>query len=284
MVHGKHASTEVKFYAVYCHLFLKLSARYVGQLFGKHHSTISAWTQKFLKDPDLLGEVRPRGRRQAKLQKHHHEWILDYVLNVDPLGFLSEIKEEFYDAFKLSISETTIWRVLFKANITKKKIEAYACQIRLVDVARYAVEVGSLSPLLHGQLLFLDETGIDRRNMQRTTGWGIRGKKLVVPGAFQRTKRISFLAFLGVKGFVEVVKTEGTFTRKVFFEAVQKLVVSGKVSSYPGPYSVWVMDGAKIHLCAGLCCFFPCWSSFCVFSFSISPPFFTILFTNKQIW
>lgn len=43
-------------------------------------------------------------------------------------------------------------------------------------------------------------------------------------------------------------RTEGTFTRQKFFDCIQKFAIqSGKVETYPGRHSIWIMDGARIH-------------------------------------
>lgn len=45
-------------------------------------------------------------------------------------------------------------------------------------------------------------------------------------------------------------QTEGTFTRKKFVEFCRNFATDhdSKVQQYPGKYSVWILDGAKIHL------------------------------------
>jgi len=47
---------------------------------------------------------------------------------------------------------------------------------------------------------------------------------------------------------VDVFHSYGTFDRLTFFGCLKSLIKSGKVEHYPGRYSVWVIDGAAIHL------------------------------------
>lgn len=58
----------------------------------------------------------------------------------------------------------------------------------------------------------------------------------------------SYYFLLGVNGVVDVDFTNGTYTRLRFFNAIRNLVQSGKIETYPGRNSVWIIDGAAIHL------------------------------------
>jgi len=186
-------------------------------------------------------------------------------LNKDPLALLPEIQDQFGLEFGFTVSCATISRELAKAKITYKVIEKRATQIKEEDVARFQAEMMHLKPHLE-QLLFVDETSFDRRSMQRRRGWGPEGEKVVVEGDFLRSKRLSFVAFLGVEGVVDVDLTPGTFTRHRFLQSAEQLLNSGKVHKYPGKHSIWIMDGASIHLsadlmgylwCMGIKVFFP---------------------------
>jgi hypothetical protein len=120
-------------------------------------------------------------------------------------------------------------------------------EISFGDIARFTEEINRYMPL-YEQVLFLDEMSTDNRSMLRKRGWFLQGKKPVFRTAFRRGKRLSVLSFLGVEGFSETYKTEGTFDRLLFFAKCKSLLESGKVQKYPGRHSIWLMDGASIHL------------------------------------
>lgn len=95
--------------------------------------------------------------------------------------------------------------------------------------------------------------------MFRTKGWFVKGGNPYYRGHFQRASRISMLAFAGVEGFVDFFQTPGTFDRLRFFDCVRRLIQSGVIQEWPGwfltfcfncagQYSVWILDGAAIHL------------------------------------
>lgn len=58
---------------------------------------------------------------------------------------------------------------------------------------------------------------------------------------------MSVLCFLGQQGILETYQTEGTFSRKEFFNYCKDFALGGICDVFPGRYSVWILDGAKIH-------------------------------------
>lgn len=74
--------------------------------------------------------------------------------------------------------------------------------------------------------------------------------KLIYRSEFIRKPRVSLLCFIGINGMLNCYQTEGTFTRLKFVDFCRSFATDSdaKVQQYPEKYSVWIMDGAKIHL------------------------------------
>ena len=125
-------------------------------------------------------------------------------------------------------------------------MERRAINIQLDDIVRFYNELMSLSWDITN-LVFLDEVSLDNRSMRRTHGYGQAGSPLFVTGEYVRLPRVSLLCFITSNGLLDMPSTEGTFTRLKFFQCCKDLVQSGSVSAYPGPGSIWILDGAKIH-------------------------------------
>ena len=125
-------------------------------------------------------------------------------------------------------------------------LERRAREVRKADVLRFIADLRRLnwSPT---SLVFLDEVSFDSRDMRRRYGYSPRGQKLVIRGDAGRSQRMPLLCFQGVDGLLEAHITEGTFTRQVFFEKLRDFALSGVISPAPGPRSIWIMDGARIH-------------------------------------
>ena len=85
--------------------------------------------------------------------------------------------------------------------------------------------------------------------MFRKRGYGIVVKKLVCRGKFRRTVRMSYLCFIGMNGLLDTFQTDGTFDWLKFLACCREFALRNRaVYQYPGPHSIWILDGASIHL------------------------------------
>ena len=243
VVFKRHASQGVILHAVYARLYVGLSFDAIGEAYGKSPSTIHCWVQRYLRNPHLF--LRTKTHKSRRILPEHELWVINFVMKF-PLSYLREIQRSFQSAyFKVSVS--SIFQILTKHKITNKVLEDRSIEIQTDEISRFCLEVNQLKPL-HSQLVFLDESSFDNRSLRRTRGWFFRGSRPVHHSSFQRTERISTLTFLGVNGVLDHFVTDKTFSTAEFFQCVRKMIQKGVVSPYPGLNSVWVMDGAKIHI------------------------------------
>eukprot|EP00734_Pompholyxophrys_sp_LG126_P000214 Pompholyxophrys_sp_v1_NODE_52_length_2935_cov_10.414931.p2 type:complete len:349 gc:universal NODE_52_length_2935_cov_10.414931:454-1500(+) len=237
------ACEQVKFHVIYAVMYLGFPQQHVAQIFSKSRSSISKWVSRFQE----TGEVSAPGHiNKKKFGVHHRQWVENFVHNA-PLSYLKEVREEFIRVFGMEISSSTIFNMLQEAQLTHRVIEKRALEISFDDIARFNYEINLLRPLPE-QLCFIDEMSTDNRSMNRRRGWFVRGHRPVFKGAFRRGVRISVLSFLCVDGVFETFGTNGTFDRENFFHCCQTLLNSGKVNRYPGSRSIWILDGASIHV------------------------------------
>ena len=244
-VFHRHADHSVRVHAVYGVKFLGFTQQHVALLYGKSQSTFCRWVSRYEDTGDVCRNENTTSRFR-KLSHEHKEWIVQFVMS-DPLSFLREITAAFNKHFGIDVSATSVFRVLKEYNFSNKVIERRALEISFSDVTRFTYEINLLRPL-PDQLLFLDEMSTDNRSMFRKRGWFLQSKRPFFRGLFTRSARISVLTFLGVNGIVENYQTFGTFDRKIFFECVVSLLDKGVVQKFPGRCSVWILDGASIHL------------------------------------
>lgn len=164
----------------------------------------------------------------------------------NPTIFLDEARKRFECHFLVSISKTAIWNILKSSGFTYETIERRAIQIRSEDIVKFALELQAVEWQLHN-LVFLDEVSFDSRDFLRNKGYGPVGERVIFRGEFKRRPRVSLLCFAGQSGLLETFMTDGTFTRKCFFECCREFALSGNVQQFPGKHSVWNLDDARIH-------------------------------------
>lgn len=208
--------------------------------------TITRWIREY----ETTGTFQRKEIVEPVYRKFDHkkrQWIID-LYKIKPILYRREAQQLFYEEFKMEISVSAISVILHSAGLTWKVLERRAIQIRMDDIVRYTTEINRLE-WLPFNLAFLDEVSFDNRDMLRKKGYGVKGQRLLYRGEFNRRARISLLCFMGETGMLEVFDTEGTFTRKKFVTCCKSFALSENtpVRQYPGKYSIWIMDGAKIH-------------------------------------
>ncbi|XXQ38526.1 Tc1-like transposase DDE domain-containing protein [Plasmodiophora brassicae] len=241
-IESQHAAKNTKLHALYAYYFIGLKQNQIALLYRKAPSTIGRWIDRY----ERTGAVSSKAAEsQRKYTPEHREWIRDYFL-ANPLSFLDEAKLAFEINWKNDISLSTIWRILREYDFTRKLIVRRAIQIKEADIVRFFEELNAID-WTHSSLCFLDEFGLDNRDMLRRKGYALKGQELLFRGEFVRRPRSSLLCFIGCDGLEGTFLTEGTFDRQKFVECVREHALSGRVQKHPGRQSVWIMDGARIH-------------------------------------
>lgn len=204
----KQASKNTIYHVLFGYFFKGIPIKNLTQIYNKGRTTISRW----IKNYEETGDVARKKLSMAVYRK----------FDVDQRNWLVNLFKE--------------------RPILHQSEEAE-------DILRIANELLSF-PWTLENLVFLDEVGFDNKDMMRKRGYALKGQKLIYRSEFVRKPRISLLCFIGVHGMLNCYQTEGTFTRLKFVDFCRRFAIDydSKVQQYPERYSVWVMDGAKIHL------------------------------------
>ena len=116
-VKGKHAHPSVVMHGLYGIYFNRKAIRYMARMLCKSPSTIHRWVKRWETD-------RTTGRIQndpqfRKFSPENRSWIKDYYERF-PLSFLDEAAAAFENEFKMPISRSHLWTILFEAAFTRK--------------------------------------------------------------------------------------------------------------------------------------------------------------------
>ena len=127
---------------------------------------------------------------------------LEEHLDKDPTLYLDEMKDFFYDKYRVVVSLSTIQRTLKSNNMTRKKIYNKASQtierlkIEFIDSLRYLVKCPEMA-------LFIDETHKDRNAHRRMFGWSKRGVKINHYSPFNTEFNYTMIGAADCFGFVD---------------------------------------------------------------------------------
>ena len=97
-------------------------------------------------------------------------------------------------------------------------------------------------------LVYIDETGADRKSSLRKYAYSLRGKPAVQHCLLVRGVRISAIACMSTKGVIDVKTVRGTSDGDTFYEFVQSHLIQ-YLMPFNGvnPHSVVLLDNCAIH-------------------------------------
>ncbi|KAG2896159.1 hypothetical protein PC116_g18046 [Phytophthora cactorum] len=240
----QHAHPNTVLHCLYGFYNLGYSRKELARVYHESETTIGNWIRVY----EATGTFeRARKASDKKFSSDHRAWLCDFY-GKHPLAYLDEVQEAFVQAHHITISKSSIWRIIRDYGLTWKVLERRAMHIKERDIFRLVDELAHID-WSHHNLVFLDEVSFDNRGMIRKRGYSLKGQKLAIRGDFQRKPRVSILAFIGVRGLIDYFDTQGTFDRIEFVKCCRDFAYSkrGNVRRFPGSRSVWILDGASIH-------------------------------------
>ena len=207
-------------------------------------STVQRIVSKF----DATGEVSKK-RYSApnvtvKLSKPVQLTVLQLVLK-KPDTYLWEIQQE----LNLDVSESSICKLLKRSKFSRKKLQLIAIQR---DFELRALFTSDVSVYNQHNLIFIDETGCDRRDAIRKYGYGLRGKPARCNKLLFRGERISAIVAMTNWGILDVKIVRGGVTGDDFIDFINiNLLPHIMTFSDDNPSSVIILDNCSIYHVTG---------------------------------
>jgi hypothetical protein len=96
-------------------------------------------------------------------------------------------------------------------------------------------------------MVFLDESAMDERTLERRYGRAPRGQRAVVEKYFKRKrKRWSLILSIDINGYLPYLLTQESVTKESFTKFVIEEILP-VMNPFPQERSILCMDNAKIH-------------------------------------
>lgn len=174
---------------------------------------------------------------------------------------LEEIHQKLFEGRGVDVCIPTISRALRDLLITNKKVSYHALQRNELLRATWIGEYGDIPK---EYIVWLDESGVDGQDYQRTHGWSELGLACVSRTTFLRGERFSMLPAVTCGGIIALDIFQGTLNRERFIQYLKEDLVcsifqcfavmlpiivlqSPVLKPYPGPQSVVMLDNCAIH-------------------------------------
>ena len=143
------------------------------------------------------------------------------------------------------MSSSTICRLIQRNGLTHKRIQQVALQRSDEYRGDFMAEMDFFDI---SQIVWLDETGSDKRDNIRKFGYSLKGQRPVYHRLLHRGKRISAVAAICTDGLVALELNDGTFNGEKFKDFILGTLIP-QMQQFDGSSkrSVLVMDNCSIH-------------------------------------
>ena len=159
-----------------------------------------------------------------------------------PELYQDEMAVFLWDEFEVLVTTFSIGRALASIGWTKKAARRVA-KGRNADLRDFYLH--NLSAFCSYHLVYVDESGCDKRIGFRRTGWSPLGVTPTQVTQFQREQRHQILPAYAQDGVILARVFQGSTDSTVFEDFIEQLLpLCGK---WPEPKSVLVMDNASFH-------------------------------------
>lgn len=148
----------------------------------------------------------------------------------------------FWDEFGKRVTFQSISRALASVRWSKKAARQIAKE-RNADLRDFYLH--NLSSFMSYHLVFVDESGCDKRAEFRRTGWSPLGVTPVQISKFHRDRRYQILTAYAQDGIVLRRVFQGATDADIFEAFIEQLLQH--CNRWPEPKSVLIMDNASFH-------------------------------------
>lgn len=147
-----------------------------------------------------------------------------------------------WDDFGVQVSQSSIQRALAKAGWSRK-VSRQVAKERNADIRDYYLH--NLSSFRSYHLVYVDESGCDRRVGFRRTAWSPKGVTPVQISRLRQGQRYQILPAYAQDGIILSRVYPGSTDAAAFEDFIGQLLQH--CGKYPNPRSVLVMDNASFH-------------------------------------
>ena len=236
-------SEDIRWRIVYEREGLGIPASKVANNLHVDISTVKRIVKHFRRFGNVKRAVYPN-RLPPKLTSILQFYVLDLVLN-NPGIYLREIQAKIEEEYLLHLDCSTLCKFLHKSGFSHQKLQIVPKQRDEMLRAQYCLDVSFYS---QQSLIFIDETGCDRRDILRRKGYSIRGKPAKCHRLVVRGVRVSVIAAISVHGLLDLKICRGGVNSDVLCNFIREDL---SLHLYPftghNPHSVIILDNCNIH-------------------------------------
>ena len=236
-------SNDLRWRVIWLYLAKNLSIAEVSELVCVSERTIKRYITQF----NQTGDVHPATHQHGppKLLGEFEQLVLLRLITENTGIYLYEIQTKLVARFGVTVSVATICRTLKFMGCSRQVIKHIPIRRSEELRAKFMAEISMYDPSM---LIWLDETGCDRRNSTRKWGYSIRGIPPEDHQILVRGTRYSCIPIISMKGIHDIHIITGTMDGARFENFLTTtLLPILQPFNYLNPCSVVIMDNASVH-------------------------------------
>ena len=219
----------------------------ISDVLGIKPQTIRAII-KLYKETGRINTLKRGGRHETKLNNHHKDTIISWI-NEDCSMTLQTIASKVSTEFGISISKSTVDRVLGDFHFSWKRTsnqpvarnDIAGIHTRKIYADMYMEFLGSYC---ERDFIFVDEFGINV-SMRSRHGRSIVGTRAVQTVSTLRSRNITVGAAMSIQGIIHFKGRDSAFKSSTFTDYL--IEVCDKLSQRNQSNKIFVVDNASIH-------------------------------------
>ena len=234
---------DLRWRVVWSYLANNMTVSEVAESFCLSERTVRRYVDLFYRTGDILPKDCTPGPK--KLFGDFEQVFLLRMIFSKPGIYLHELQDEVQKKFGVTVSIPTICQTLKYMGCTRQSMHHVALQRSDMLRGRFMAEISAYDPSM---LIWLDETGCDRRNTIRKYGYSIRGLPLSDHRLLVRGIRYSAIPLLSLDGIHDVYLHRGSMDGDNFVKFLQtSLLPILQPFDWLNSRSVVILDNASIH-------------------------------------
>jgi len=196
---------------------------------------------KLFKD---TGDIEPTKQRHGPEQRLNAFEEMTLIME-NPSAYLDELQMELQDRTGVAVSVATVCRTLYRLGLTRKKLRRVVMCRSEDSRAEFKEEMANVDA---DMIVWIDETGSDRRDASHRYGYRHRRMTPVSYTLSIRGKRLSVITALSTRGIEDIEITEGTVDGDFFVHFVEHTLLP-ILQPFNGSNarSIVVLDNASVH-------------------------------------
>jgi len=227
---------------------LGFNVKGIAENLGVDSSTVRRTLALFSATGDVQKKPYPTERAFRVITEPVKFFIIHLVLD-QPGIFLREVKSTLEVELGVDVTESAICKFLKKAGFTGLHLATYALQ-RNEDLR--SIFSAELAQYKTHTLVFVHETGTDRRDGNRKIGYSMQGHSIKAQKLFVRGKHISVLTAMSVQGILALHIVRGGVDADKYYDFLCRHLQIFMPFDGDNEHSVVVLDNCSIHHVRGM--------------------------------